>query len=227
MVARGVSYHWDMAVVFRSDGLFAEGVAATLLLTVSALAMALPLGLLLALARMAPSRLLSWTARAVIDFFRTSALFVLIIWFYFAFPVLVRLEMTAFEAATLAIGLQAAAYLAEIFRAGIESVHKGQWEAARALGLHFGAALRFVILPQAVRRVLPVFFNLVIDTIKNTSFAAAIAYGELTYQTTRVASATYRPIEAFTVAGALYFFIITGTGGLASLLERRLKVVGG
>jgi polar amino acid transport system permease protein len=219
-----MTYHWDFGVVLRSDGLFAQGVAATLLLTVSALAIAVPLGLLLALGRMAPWWALSWTARLIIDFFRTSALFVLIIWFFFAFPILFRLQVNAFQAATLAIGLQAGAYLAEIFRAGIESIHAGQWQAARALGLHFGATLRLVVLPQAIRHVLPVFLNLVIDTIKNTSFAAAIAYGELTYQAMRVASDTYRPLEVFTVVGALYFIIITGSSRLSAMLERRLAI---
>ena len=218
-------YHWDFGVVLRSDGLFAQGVAATLLLTTSALAIAVPLGLFLALLRMAHWWALAWTARIIIDFFRTSSLFVLIIWFFFAFPVVFQLQVDAFQAAALAIGLQAGAYLAEIFRAGIETIHTGQWQAARALGLHFGATLRLVILPQAVRRVLPLFLNLVVDTIKNTSFAAAIAYGDLTYQAMRVASDTYRPLEVFTVAGAIYFVIITGSSRLSAMLERRFAIV--
>jgi polar amino acid transport system permease protein len=222
-----MTYHWDFAVVLRSDGLFIQGAVATLLLTASALVLAVPLGLVLALARMAPIRILSWTARAIIDFFRTSALFVLIVWFFFAFPMLFRVQVDAFQAATLAIGLQAAAYCAEIFRAGIESVHGGQWQAARALGLHMGATLRLVVLPQAGRRVLPIFLNLVIDTIKNTSFAAAIAYGELTYQGMRVASSTYRPLEVFTVVGAVYFVIITVAARVSALIERRLAFEAG
>jgi polar amino acid transport system permease protein len=213
-------YQWDFSVVFRDDGLFVRGMLETLRLTASSLLLAVPL------ARMAPVRLLSWAARAVIDFFRTSALFVLIVWFYFAFPVVFQISVSAFQAATLAIGLQASAYFAEIFRAGINAVGKGQWQAAQALGLRFPMTLRLIVLPQALQRILPVFCNLVIDTVKNTSFAAAIAYGELTYQGSRVASETYRPIETFTVIAVFYFVIIWSASRLVGLLERRMSVAG-
>ncbi|QDC01696.1 amino acid ABC transporter permease [Mesorhizobium sp. 8] len=218
-------YQWDFAVVLRSDDLFLQGALATLLLTASALAFAVPLGLVLAMARMSPWAPLRWFAYAIIDFFRTSALFVLIIWFYFAFPLLFNLQVNAFQAATIAIALQGGAYLAEIFRAGIESIQAGQWQAARALGLRFGMTLRLIILPQAIRRVLPVFMNFVVDTIKNTSFAAAIAYGELTYQAMRVSSATFRPLEVFTVIGIIYFVIITLMSWLSGFMERKLAIV--
>jgi polar amino acid transport system permease protein len=219
-----MSYHWDFAVVLRSDGLFIQGAVATLSLTESALALAVPIGFVLVLLRMAPMRVVSWSARLFIDFFRTSALFVLIIWFFFAFPMLVHVRLDAFQAATLAIGLQAGAYCAEIFRAGIESIHTGQWQAAKALGLHTGATLRLVILPQAGRRILPVFLNLVVDTIKNTSFAAVISYSELTYEGMRVASNTYRPLEVFTIVGGFYFVIITAAARVSALAEKRLAL---
>jgi polar amino acid transport system permease protein len=214
-----VTYNWDFAVVLREWPLLLAGLVGTAQLAGAALALAIPLGLLLACLRLARLPVISWLAVAVIDFFRTSSLLVLIFWFFYAFPILVNVSFDAFTSATLAIGLHASASFAELFRGGINSISRGQWEAAKALGLRPSMSMRYIILPQAIRRMLPVFFALVIELTKATSLAAAVAVGELAYSGARIATETYRPVETYLVIGALYFVPIF----IASLLVRRFE----
>lgn len=219
-----MNYQWDFGPVWRNlDGL-AIGLFGTLKLTAACLALAVPLGLLLAIFRLSGSRALSGLALVYIDFFRTAASLVLIFWFFFAFPMLVNLDFTAFTAAFLAIGLQGAAYFAEVFRGGITSISRGQWEAARAIGMSDAVAMRHIILPQAVRRMLPVFFTRATLMLKTTTLASAIAYTDIVYVAFRISSDTYRPIETFTVTGLVFFILIFTLSRFAAFLERRLAV---
>ena len=219
-----MTYHWDFSAVWRQGGVLALGGLATLKLTVACLALALPIGLLLAAMRLLGSRWIAALALLYTDFFRTAASLVLIFWFFFVLPLLVNLDFSAFTAALLAIGFQGGAYFAEVFRGGITSIDKGQWEAARAIGMGRGMALRQIILPQAVRRVLPVFFTRVTLILKTTTLASAIAYPDLVYDAYRIASETYRPIETFTVVGLFFFVVIFAMSRCAALLERRLAI---
>lgn len=216
-----MQYSWDFQAVLRHSDILLEGVVATLALTASALAMAVPLGFVLATMRMAPLRILSVPAVIYIDLFRTSPALVLVVWFYFAFPILAGVSMDAYAAALLAIGLQSAAYMAEVFRGGMQSIGKGQWEAARAIGLGTIDSVRFVILPQAVRRMVPVFMIRFAELIKGTTLAASIAYGETVYRASELAAQTYRPLEVFTIVAIIFFIIIFGTTQIASWLDRR------
>lgn len=215
-----MQYDWDFQTVLRHSDVLLDGVAGTLLLTLSALFLALPLGFVLAAMRMAPWRSLSLPAVLYIDLFRASPALVLVAWFYFAFPILIGVNMDAYVAALLAIGLQSAAYMAEVFRGGMQSIGKGQWEAARAIGLGTADTVRFVILPQAVRRMVPVFMIRFAELVKGTTLAASIAYGETVYRASELAAQTYRPLEVFTVVAAIFFVIIFGIGLIASWLER-------
>ncbi len=123
---------------------------------------------------------------------------------------------------TVAIGLQTAAYFAELCRAGINAVDRGQWEAARAIGMRTTTMLRLIIFPQALRRIVPILFSLVAEVIKGSSLAAVITFGELTYAASQVSADTYRPIETYTVVALIYFVIIFTASRLASHFERRL-----
>src|SRR5258708_7904233 len=151
-----MQYNWDFGAVFRHSDLLIEGGLGTLHITAVALVMAVPLGLIFALLRLMKNRLISGLAVFYIEFFRSSSQFVLIFWFFYAFPVLVGLDLDALAAGSLAIAAHFSAIFAEVFRAGITSIHAGQWEAAKAIGLGRSANLRYVILPQAFRRILPV-----------------------------------------------------------------------
>jgi len=219
-----LGYVWDFSTPLRSIDLLLWGTLDSIKLAVLSMLLAAIAGGLTAAMRMSRWRLLSIPARLYIDFFRSTAILILIFWCYFALPVLVNIEIDPFRAALLAIGLQAAAYFAELARGAIQSVDKGQWEAATALGMRSPTALRLVVLPQAIRRMIPVTFNLAIVVFKNTSLAAAISYTELSYQASLVSTTTYRPIETYTIIAFIYLAIITSASVFSNYLERRFSV---
>jgi len=217
-----VSYTWDFTPVWRHIDTLLQGMAGTASLTGAALLMALPLGLLIAIMRMSPVRWTSAIAVAYIDFFRASPAMVLLVWFYFAFPILAGVNINAFGAALLGIGLQSSSYMAEVFRGGMQAIPRGQWEAASAIGLSKAGAIRYVILPQAIRHMVPVFLIRFAELIKATTLAAAIAYGETVYRANELAARTYRPLEVFTVTAILFFIMIFGLNYASQLIQRRL-----
>ena len=218
------NYSWDFAVVARHADLLLAGGIGTLVLTASALAIAASRGRGVGFMGLSRWPVLARRAAGFIDLFRAAAALVLIVWFYYAFPILIGVSFDAYVAATLAIGLQAAASWAETYRAGIQSVGKGQWEAARAIGMPYMGIMRHIVIPQAFKRTIPVFFVRIIELLKVTALAAAITYGDLVYQAQDVASRTYRPVETFTVIALIYFIVIFGLSQLVRLLERRLAV---
>jgi len=219
-------YRWDFAPVWANADLLAAGLAATLQVTGTALACGVPLGLLLALMRLSPRRWLRWPAGAVIEVFRTTPPLVQLFWFFFALPILIQVEMTPFVASALTFSVQSAAFFAEVFRGGIVSVERGQWEAARALGMTHRQALRRVVLPQAVKRMLPAFLERAIELMKTTTLVATVSYADLLFQANEVAQKTFRPLEVFTTAALIYFVVIFIASQAAQGLERRLAASG-
>ena len=181
------------------------------------------LGLVLALTRRSSYRILSWPTYAYIEFFRTTPPLVQIVWLYYGLPLLFGFDLGAFGAAAVALGLNIAAFLAEIFRAGIAGVDRTQWQAARVLGLGFVDTLRFVILPQAVRNVLPPIGTTIIYLIKDTALASAIGTPELLRVGQLVANETFRPAEALTVVAIAYFVLTYPVALGFSAVERRLS----
>jgi polar amino acid transport system permease protein len=219
-------YRWDFGPVFANADLLAQGLLNTLAITGAALAFGIPLGLLLALMRLSTRAVLRWPAGFVIEFFRTTPPLVQLFWFFFALPILVRVEMTPYLAAVLTFSIQSSAFFAEVFRAGIVSVERGQWEAARAIGMDRGQTLRRVVLPQAVKRMIPAFLERAIELMKTTTLVATISYADLLFQANEVAQKTFRPLEVFTVAALIYFVVIFACSLLVHQLERRLAVSG-
>jgi polar amino acid transport system permease protein len=219
-------HRWDFGPVWAHADLLLLGLWHTLQVTGTALAFGIPLGLALALMRLSPRRLLRWPAGAVIEVFRTTPPLVQLFWFFFALPILIDVEMTPFVAAALTFSIQSAAFFAEVFRGGIVSVERGQWEAGRALGMTPRQVMRRVVLPQAVKRMLPAFLERAIELMKTTTLVATISYADLLFQANEVAQKTFRPLEVFTVAALLYFVVIYGASLLAQAFERRLAVSG-
>lgn len=217
---------WDFAPVWANANLLALGLVNTLKVTGSALAFGVPLGLLLALMRLSPHRILRWPASAIIEIFRTTPPLVQLFWFFFALPILIRVEMTPFVAAVLTFSIQSAAFFAEVFRAGIVSVERGQWEAARALGMSPRQAMRRIVLPQAVKRMLPAFMERSIELMKTTTLVATISYADLLFQANEVAQKTFRPLEVFSVAALAYFGVIFAVSTIAQRVERWLAASG-
>jgi polar amino acid transport system permease protein len=219
-------YRWDFAPVLTNADLLLQGLVNTLAVTGTALAFGIPLGLALALARLSGRRLLAWPAGFVIEFFRTTPPLVQLFWFFFALPVLIRVEMTPFMASALTFSIQSSAFFAEVFRGGIVSVERGQWEAARAIGMTPSHAMRRIVLPQAVKRMIPAFMERAIELMKTTTLVAIVSYADLLYQANEIAQKTFRPLEVFTVVAGIYFVVILMISLLARRLERRLAVSG-
>jgi polar amino acid transport system permease protein len=219
-------HHWDFGPVWAHADLLALGLLNTLKVTATALAFGVPLGLALALMRLSSRRALRWPAGFVIEVFRTTPPLVQLFWFFFALPILIRVEMTPFVAAALTFSIQSAAFFAEVFRGGIVSVERGQWEAARAVGMTPRQALRRVVLPQAVKRMIPAFMERAIELMKTTTLVATVSYADLLFQTNEVAQKTFRPLEVFSVAALIYFGVIFGASLAAHRQERRLAVSG-
>jgi polar amino acid transport system permease protein len=219
-------YQWDFTPILANTGMLAEGLLNTLKLTGTALAFGIPLGLALALLRLSRLRSVSWPAGFLIEFFRTTPPLVQLFWFFFALPILIQVEMTPFIAASLTFSIQSAAFFAEVFRAGIVSIDRGQSEAARALGMTGAQAMRRVILPQAVKRMIPAFMERSIELMKTTTLVATVSYADLLFQANELAQKTFRPLEVFTVTALIYFTVIYAVSLVVHRVERRLAVSG-
>jgi polar amino acid transport system permease protein len=219
-------YVWNFAPVLANAGVLTQGLVNTLKVTGTALAFGVPLGLLLALLRLSPRKLLSWPAGFVIEFFRTTPPLVQLFWFFFALPLLIHVEMTPFVASALTFSIQSAAFFAEVFRGGIVSIERGQWEGARAIGMTHAQAMRRVILPQAVRRMIPAFMERSIELMKTTTLVATVSYADLLFQANELAQKTFRPLEVFTVTALIYFTVIFAASLVVHRVERRLAVSG-
>ncbi|CAO3360141.1 amino acid ABC transporter permease [Azospirillum melinis] len=207
--------------VFANIDLLLEACGLTLALWAVALAAGLSGGLLVGLARISPRRWIAWPARGYVELFRNTPVLVQLIWFYYALPVLSGIQLPAFAAAALALSLNASAYCAEIYRGGIQSVAAGQWEAGRALGMGRLRLLRRIILPLAVRRMVPAFTNRAVELAKNTSVASIITVHELMYTARLFSSQNYIPMETFTVVAMIYFLLIYPFTLASYALERR------
>ena len=198
------------------------GVRLTLGLSAVSLGMGLVLGLGLALARLSGRAFLTRPAYLYIEFFRTTPPLVQIVWLYYGLPALTGRDLGAFGAASVALGLNIAAFFAEIFRAAIAGIDRTQWQAARTLGLTRPDTLRFVILPQALRAVLPPTGTTVIYLVKGTALASAIGTPELLRVSQLIAVETFRPVETLTIAAVAYFALTYPVALLFLAVERRL-----
>lgn len=201
----------------------------TMLLTLLALIFALIVGLIFALMNVGKNRVLNLIGTVYVDAVRGVPLIVLAYFIYFGIPQGVKsmgytdFRLTALQAGVIALAMNCGAYMAEIIRAGIESVDKGQMEAARSLGLPYGRSMRKVILPQAIRTMIPSIINQFIITLKDTSILSAIGFPELTNTGKTVASNTMALIQTWAVIALFYLVVITLLSKLAKYMERRIK----
>ncbi len=221
-----MAYQWDFTPVLANAPLLAQGLVNTLKVTGTALTCGLALGLVLALLRLSPRRYLAWPAGFIIEVFRTTPPLVQLFWFYFALPLIAGIEMTAFVAAAVTFSIQSAAFFAEVFRGGIASIERGQWDGARAIGMTQAQALRRIVLPQAVKRMIPAFMERAIELMKTTTLVATIAYADLLYAANEISQKTFRPLETFTITALIYFVVITLFSVAARQVERRMSVSG-
>ena len=216
------SYHWDFWFLWQYRGLILFGLGVTMAYTIGTIFFGLVIGLVTGLLRLSRNVFLNAPLIAYVEIFRCTPLLVQIIWFYYALPVVVGIDIPATIAATLVLSLYTGAFYAEIVRGGVNSIERGQWDAARAIGMRRGQLMRYVILPQAVKRMVPPFMNQSIIQLKNTSLVSTIAVADLLYQGELITAATYRPLEVYTMVAVLYFAVLFPLTLAAQGVERWL-----
>ena len=199
---------FDFSVITDNAGFLAHGVLITLALSLASGGTSLVAGFVLALLRIRGPRSLRPAIVFYIDSMRAIPVLVVLVWTFFALPIVAGVTMSPFTAGLIGLTVHLAAYAAEIIRAGIESVRPGQTRAALALGMSQAQILRRIILPQALVRMLPAFGSLASVTIKDTAIASVIAVPELMRQSETVAGQSFQPIEVYTVAMAVYFLLL-------------------
>jgi polar amino acid transport system permease protein len=199
------------------------GIACTLILSVLGIVLAFPLSVALALARLSPWRLLNWPATALIYVARGVPLLMIILWVYFLVPLLIGHNVSGFVTMLCTLVLYEGAYLAEVVRAGIEALPKGQMEAARALGHSHLGAMRLVILPQALFNMLPSMLSQFVSTIKETTLGYVINVPELTFAANQINNQLLtKPFQVFFILAVIYFVVCWSLTQAATALERRI-----
>ena len=218
----GAGYAWDFSFLWAYRSLILTGLGVTIAYTVGTILLGLVIGLVTGLLRLSRHPMITAPLVAYVEIFRCTPLLVQIVWFYYALPVVLGIDIPAHVAAVLVLSLYTGAFYAEIIRGGINSIERGQWDAARAIGMRRRQVMRHVILPQAVKRMIPPFMNQSIIQLKNTSLVSTIAVADLLYEGTIITAATYRPLEVYTMVAIVYFLVLFPLTLAAQQVERRL-----
>lgn len=219
-----MTYQFRFDAVWNNLPFLMDGLWLTVAISFLALAMSMVLGLMVALVRMSKNRAVSLVAAGYVEIFRDTPVLVQLFWFYYVLPILLDVQISAFGAALTGLTLHSAAYLGEVYRAGIQAVPSGHVEAAKVLGLKPAQTFARIVLPQAFRTILPPLVNNFVDLIKLSSLASVFAVGEITRKATELSAATFRPLEIFTFIAVIYFFICWPLSLAMRGLERRLHV---
>ena len=218
----GAAYAWDFSFLWAYRWLILTGLGVTIAYTVGTILLGLVIGLVTGLLRLSHNPMITAPLVAYVEIFRCTPLLVQIVWFYYALPVVLGVDIPAHVAAVLVLSLYTGAFYAEIIRGGVNSIESGQWDAARAIGMRRRQVMRHVILPQAVKRMIPPFMNQSIIQLKNTSLVSTIAVADLLYQGTIITAASYRPLEVYTMVAIIYFLVLFPLTLAAQKVERRL-----
>jgi polar amino acid transport system permease protein len=213
---------WSVVWVHRYELLHGAGL--TVALTVLTMAAAIPCGIVLALMRLSHSRVLSMASTWFVEFFRNLPLILVVYWAFYVMPVLLHIQFSAFTTGLVALCLNVSAYNAETFRAGINSIRKGQTEAATAMGMSRWQAMRRVVIPQAWRRVLPVLASTWVSLFKDTSLVSVIAVGELAHAALQIRSQTFRVLEMLTAMAVIYWLMGYPQAKLVDWIHKKFEV---
>lgn len=214
----------DWNVVWENRGLFLEGALVTVLLALASMALGIIGGLGLALARLSRHRVVSIPVALLVDVVRSTPVIMQIYWAYYVVPILTGLRLDALETGIITLAINVSAYNCEIFRAGIVSIRKGQWQAAMALGMGKARVLFEIILPQAIHRVIPALANIWVALFKNTSLVSTIAVADLTYVALTLRVETFRVLEILTAMAVLYWIMGYPQAKFADWLHKKFKV---
>ena len=223
------NYTWGWHVVSPLDPrgvanllFLAAGLWATISISIVSIVIAVVIGVAVAIAGLSKSRYLRSANRVYVEVFRSIPLLVLLLWVYYGLPVIVGIQFGVFAAGVISLAVSDSAFEAEIFRAGIQSIHAGQWEAGRSLGLKNWQVMRLIILPQAIRRILPALSNQFVYVLKMSSLVSVIGFQELTRRANELTLVEYRPLEIYTLLVLEYLLLIIAVSYIVRKLEKRL-----
>jgi glutamine transport system permease protein len=229
-VLSGCSGNWGWYVVnpTTTNGLsnlrfLFDGLYYTVLISLCAIVISVLLGLLIALPGLSSKRRFRGINRTYVELVRAVPILVLLLWVYYGLPQLAGISISVFWAGVLALALSDSAFEAEIFRAGIQSIDKGQYEAAQTISLNYMDTMRYVILPQAIRRILPALGNQLVYMLKMSSLVSIIGLQELTRRANELVVTEYRPLEIYTILVLEYLFLILIVSAGVRWLENRMQ----
>jgi len=200
-----------------------SGAYYTIILSLTAISISVVVGLLVALPGLSDKRGWRMFNRVYVEIVRAVPILVLILWVYYGLPALSGITLNVFWAGVLALALSDSAFQAEIFRAGIQSIGKGQYEAAQSISLNYRDTMRYVILPQAIRRILPALGNQLVYMLKMSSLVSVIGMQELTRKANELVVSEYRPLEIYTILVLEYLVLILIVSAGVRWLERRMN----
>ena len=218
-----MTHNWDFATIFANWGVFWVGLKGTVMIFLVTVVLGLGGGLVIGICRYIRHPVCRWPAMAFIEVFRNTPVLVQIIWFYYAFPILTGIDVNPFLAATLGISLNTMAFSAEIYRAGIQAIDPGQWDAGKAIGMTYRQTLRRIILPVALKQVLPPLTNRGIEVFKMSTLASVVAYVETLNQAKLIADLNFNPIESYTAVALIFFVVLYPVVQGTYVLERMLR----
>ncbi len=220
-----------IVIIQRYYPYFLDGVKNTLIIAAMSVVLGVVFGTLMAVMRMCRIKPLRWLATAYIEFIRGTPLMVQLMFIFYGLP-MVGIEFpdvsfipnfSRFMAGIVAMSMNSCAYVAEVIRSGIQAVDEGQMEAARSIGFKYGESMRLVILPQAIKNILPALGNEFVTVIKESSIVSVIGISDLMYGTSGVIALTYRSLPCLAIAACIYFILTFLSSRLIALLEKRMK----
>lgn len=213
-----------MDVIVSAFPYLLQGLQVTIYIFFFAIILGFVIGLVVAMLRLAPLKILNWIAKVYVDAIRGTPFIVQLFFIYFGVNSLQIISLNNTTAGIITVAINAGAYFAEIIRAGIQSIDKGQTEAARSIGFTSAQSMRYIVLPQAFRRMLPTITNQSIISLKDTSLLSIIGIADLTQQGQIQASATFEAFKIWLTVGVVYFIIIYLLTLLANFIERRVQL---
>lgn len=216
--------NFDFDLVVNSFPLLLMGAGVTVQITALSVGFGLLIGMFVGIARLSQVKLVKFLATVYVDFIRGTPLLVQIFLIYFALPMIIGQRIDPFIAAITACSVNSGAYVAEIFRAGIQSIDKGQMEAGRSLGMTWTQTMRFIILPQAFKRIIPPLGNEFIAMLKDSSLVSVIGFEELTRRGQLIIARTYGSFEIWLTVAFIYLVMTLTISRLVDYLERRYKI---
>lgn len=213
-------YNWHFEIIWDYQIVFYKGALVTAQLTGLAFTIGVVLGLILAFMRLSRYTLVRAPAAVYVELFRATPALVQLVWIYYALPIMTGIQMGNFLSVGIGLGFHTAAYFSEIFRGGIQSIERGQMDAAKAVGMRYHQAMWRIILPQAMRRMVPPFMNETANLFKLTTLGSVLAVYELLHASNNLITNTYRPLEIYTAVAVAFFVIIYPVIYLSRMLER-------